>query len=248
MGDEENSEYSVDSNDPVTPAPSIPEPTAAPAAAPFSARPSSAGPSPPPPSGFSPEGIKTAIESNPVAVEAAQAVLFFRRPVASLALLICANVHFWFYARHLRSLYPFLAFLALYGLLLRRLAPAIVPLLRETLFRGEISKGDATELNRIRPASDIAGPVKFAVSFVWIVPSLVFALIEDESPGGLVRRAAFYLVLYILTNWLNLFRWVVILTNVVLIVPGLWLHPRVREGVATFTEKVRSIGRKTKAE
>jgi hypothetical protein len=190
--------------------------------------------------------VKAWVEAHPDFVENAQAVLLFRRPVASVALLVVVNLHFRLYAAHLRSIYPCVAFALLYAVVLWKLLPSAAPLARDALFGGPLDRGRPADPNRIRPVGEVAGACRVAATVALLVPEVLGSLAADESPAGLARRAALYFVLFLLTRWLNLFRWVVVLTNAVLIVPALVLNPGVRGCAAAVVAKVRQFGKKEK--
>jgi hypothetical protein len=158
------------------------------------------------------------------------------------------NFHFWLYARYLRSFFPFLIFVAIYGLILRKLAPKVIPQLHSFFFGKPFDRGADSDLNRVRPAREFVDELDFVMLLLWTIFLVVDLITWDYLPVRRIRSVLVYFTLFLLSSWLNLFRWVVVITNLFLLLPGLCLHPKVHEGIGFVVQTVRKRTRKKKEE
>jgi hypothetical protein len=220
----EDSEYEVDEDSPLVKEesrPPLPSAPPQPPPTPATAR------HPPSPDRFHPDKIKTFLLSHESAIENIQAVIFVRRPIATVVILLLANAHFRLYYTVKQSAYSFAIFVLAYAIvLISPIGAAIIDALYKLLFGGKLDLGNADDPSKIRPAGTIADSTAKILGIVLAIPEQAFTeLIQDNSSSGLIRQAGFYFGLALIT-WLldpmTLLFWVI---NLFLIVPGLLVHP-----------------------
>jgi hypothetical protein len=197
----------------------------------------------PPPSSWidilRPDNVKAALEANEKLVQDIQSVIFIRRPIATLVIFILINFHFWVLYVVGQSFYTFVLFVLCYILILPNVGKTFADAMNELLFRHEISKGNDRELNRIRPASEIYDTLLYVSGYIWSGLRRLERTVSDKSRSGMVYQAVLYFTLFVVTAFFNLLWPVVILTNVLLLAPGLWLHPKSVQMRAHLCAKIR---------
>jgi hypothetical protein len=173
-----------------------------------------------------PENVKPALEAHDKLIQDIQSVIFLRRPIATLVIFLLINFHFWVFSVVAESFYTLVLFALCYTLILTNVGKTFLGVMNELLFRREISKGSDSELNRIRPVSEFFGKILYVSGCIWSALHRLERAVSDNSHKALISRAVVYFTLFVITAVLNLLWPVVILTNFMLLAPGLWLHPK----------------------
>jgi hypothetical protein len=181
--------------------------------------------------------IDTLIHDYPLLTTEIQGILLFRRPVASLSLIILINAILFTYR------WANLTFLSLGVLILTVylstdfLTPAIADRLKDFFFPGECAIGQPPHPNRIRDPDEFAAYMRSLLSPAFITARLVYAVATDPSPFGYLSISLMFLSLAVLTAAVDFFWIIVVFVNSILIVPGVWLQPIVQRYWIAFYEE-----------
>jgi hypothetical protein len=163
------------------------------------------------------------ITQNPSLIEEFQAVLFFRRPLATVVIFLVVNSQFWLISAFELTPYPLIILLTLNFLVINSVWSSI----QAVLFPGETPKGSHDESNRVRDAREVEAIIGPVTNLFVFFGSALSSLSGSHSAAGLLTYAGVLFVAFVLTAFLNLFKLTIIAFNVILIVPGIWLHPQV---------------------
>jgi hypothetical protein len=159
--------------------------------------------------------------AHPVFSFEVQSVLLFRRPIASISLLIFINSFFFLYRW---ANLPFLS-LSVLVLTFYFLGNSVIEFVIPIFFTGQVNRGAQNEFNRIREPEELNGFLKSVWTPILIIGKLIYAVYTDPSQFGYLSISFMFFALTVLTAAVDLFWIVVVVVNGLLIGPGVWMHP-----------------------
>ena len=188
---------------------------------------------------------KACMRDHPVAVRRFQEMIFFYKPIALAVLLVLVNVCFFIYAKLSYSpLSLFFLCYAIYILLVTFYEKAAI-ILEPILFGTDVTQAegyDAQAPNHIRTLDEIeqlcsscSGHSVFAS-----ITKTYQSLKSNQTLVGRVIWVSIIFVAFILSLFVRLFWPCVIIVNLLLIVPGILLHPQVYPKWIGYVQKPKT--------
>ncbi|KAH0785470.1 hypothetical protein GPJ56_010605 [Histomonas meleagridis] len=184
---------------------------------------------------FKPENIQTTLEKNEKLVHEVQAMIMFKRPIPFAILLVFVNLCFCLYRVLDLNFYAFVTLVAIIRLLFKIFGCTIKSIVLKTFFGGEIPKGDGS--NRIRSIEEVKFFLNKVLAPLFNLQKIIKKLASDDSVTGLLIYAGILFFAFVLTAAIDFFWPVVILVNLLLILPGVLLHPLVLEQIQKIKGK-----------
>lgn len=173
-------------------------------------------------------GAKAFVEKHSQAVENIQAMLMFRRPVPMAILLIIVELMIAFIGKADLGFLPVLTMFITFYLSGKIIVPKFQKAILEQLFPELIDKGAANAPNRIRSNEEVAG-------LIWTVASKVKeykAKKIEYTPVNIAILLGISTLCFIISNILTTLGVFAIVIHVVLLAPGILLHPAVYPKIA----------------
>jgi hypothetical protein len=104
-------------------------------------------------------------------------------------------------------------------------------------------------MNRIRTPDEVAEVLVRVVRPVYSVGAYVSAIAGDRTTLGQATYAAMILCLFLITIYIDLLHLLVLIVNLLLLVPGIILHPRIWAlGFVDFLEQLHDLASVAKRE
>ena len=192
---------------------------------------------------LSPENIEGTLQHYSQNIEELQGALFFRRPIAFAALFVSVNAFFFLYRK---LALPFYAELCLIGIIYFtwKLVPGqIKSTIKALLFPGQLNKGGNDEPNRVRDTNELIAPLNKVLAPFHAFGKIMRKLGQDETIIGMAIYASVFFCLFIITAAVDFFWPVVIITNLLLILPGVSTLPQVYPFTLKAVDSLKTLGK-----
>jgi hypothetical protein len=160
-------------------------------------------------------------------VDAVQSMVLMRRP---LELAVFVAILDGLFLLHRRLALPSVAVFAAaltFASLSFIAGPSVAALAKPYLFRAGSPRGELDEANRIRDSNEILELFRGPVLVVGWVVQVLHTLASDDTRDGRIIWAGVLAWLCVLTAYVDWPLLLAIVLNIALIVPGIWLNPRV---------------------
>ena len=191
-----------------------------------------------------PENIRGTLNNNIEFVNEAQAMLMFKRPIPMALLIAIVNLCFLLFRILGKNFYAQVTIAAFARLLYKVFSSTIKSFAHNSLFSGEIPKGEGS--NRIRSVDEVAAFLDKVLTPFFNFQKIIKKLASDETITGQMIYAGILFFAFALTASIDFFWIIVIIVNAVLILPGVILHPMVREQAQKVAGKAQAAKAETK--
>lgn len=170
---------------------------------------------------------------HPIAIRRFQEMIFFYRPRPYLIMLISINLLFLIYRKaHL----PFIPLCCLYFIIYiifaaiyEKASIIIEPILFGTDISGSSTYDNPKCLNHVRSTAEIDNYINIVSenSFVKSLTAAYTSLKNDKTTYAQVFLCFCYFILFFISLFIDPFWYIVISVNLLLILPGICLHPKI---------------------
>ena len=190
---------------------------------------------------MNPEALKEKIVSHPQIVENVQAMLFWRRPIPMAILLSLIELLFIFIKKAELTFLPvavlFVSIFVLGKIIINKFGEAIFRI----LFPEIENKGSENEPNRIRPVETIADIVTCTAKHVCMARGKLCSKVNAPGITGLSLKCGVLFGLFLFFCMTGTFWLIFVVLHLILLVPGIVLHPKVFEAISPYMEKVKGM-------
>ena len=156
-----------------------------------------------------------------------QGAVFYRRPIAFVALIVSVNLMFLLYRKLNLNFYCLICLFGIIYIGTQLIPSAIYSTVKSVLFPGQLNKGDLNDPSRVRDTNELVAPINKFLSPVFGFVQIVNTLSQDQSVTGLLIYGSIFFCLFCITASVDFFWPIVILTNFALILPGVLTRPQV---------------------
>lgn len=189
---------------------------------------------------LAPENLEATLQRHSTFIDEFQGALFYRRPIAFVALLVSVNLIFFFYRTLNLNFYCLVCLIGIIYIGLQLIPSAIYSTVKSALLPGQLDKGRLSESNRVRDTNELVAPINKLLYPVFGFLKIVNALSQDESVTGLLIYGSVFFCLFCITASVDFFWPIVIFTNLALIIPGIITNPKVEPYVQKVKEHIKA--------
>lgn len=176
---------------------------------------------------LAPENLEATLTRHSTFIDEFQGAVFYRRPIAFVALIVSVNLIFFIYRKLDLNFYALCSLLGIIYIGLQLIPSAIYSTIKSTLFPGQLNKGRNADPDRVRDTNELVAPINTALAPLFGFIKIVNALSQDQSVTGLLIYGSVFFCLFCITASVDFFWPIVIFTNFALILPGVLTRPQV---------------------
>lgn len=184
---------------------------------------------------LAPENLEATLQRHSTFIDEFQGAIFYRRPIAFVALLVSVNLVFFLYRSLKLNIYSLVCLLVIIYIAIQLVPSAIFSTVKGVLLPGQLDKGNMNDPNRVRDTNELVAPINKLLYPVFGFLKIVNALSKDESVTGLLIYGSVFFCLFCITASVDFFWPIVIFTNFALILPGVLTLPP----VVPYVQKVK---------